>query len=97
MDMDEVRGPDLRELRERAGLKVWHVQKYLCVSQATVYNWESADQTPKPKHLEPLAKLYGVSVQEITRAAAASVRQNRRKGLTAGPDFEKYTTRRTRE
>ncbi len=81
--MDEVRGPDLRELRERAGLKVWHVQKYLRVSQATVYNWETADQTPRPERLEPLARLYGVSAQEIAQAAAASVRRNRRKGLAA--------------
>ena len=83
MDMGDVRGPDLRDLRERAGLKVWHVQKRLRVSQATVYNWETADQTLRPERLEALAKLYGVSVQEITRAAAASVRRNRRKGLVA--------------
>jgi transcriptional regulator with XRE-family HTH domain len=54
-----------RKARIRAGLSVAEVMKKLCVSDAAVYQWETGETTPNAKRLPEIAKLYGVTVDEL--------------------------------
>lgn len=55
----------LKELRQSAGLTQEQVAKLLDVDQAAVSNWERGKYAPVRKYKERLAKLYGVSVDEL--------------------------------
>jgi transcriptional regulator with XRE-family HTH domain len=39
--------------------------KILSVSDAAVYQWETGETTPNAKRLPEIAKLYGVTVDEL--------------------------------
>ena len=58
----------LRELRERAGLRQVDVAKRLSVDQAAVSKWENGVNPPHRKYHKKLAKLYGVTVDELMAA-----------------------------
>lgn len=58
----------LRDLRVRAGLTQWDVAKALQVDQSAVSYWERGKNPPLAKYHEPLARLYGVSVEELITA-----------------------------
>ena len=55
----------LRELRELAGLTRAQVAKKLNVDLSCVTHWELGDWRPSRKYHKKLAKLYGVTVEEL--------------------------------
>lgn len=55
----------LRELRERSGLTRAHVAKKLDVDLSCVTHWELGDWRPLRKYQKKLAKMYGVTVDEL--------------------------------
>ena len=54
-----------KQARINAGLSVRDVMKALGVSDAAVYQWETGVFTPKTKRPPEIAKLYGVTVDEL--------------------------------
>ncbi len=65
---DEVMGEGartLRQLREESGLTQMEVATRLGVTITTVYNWERGASEPLGRHLQKLARLYGVSPFDI--------------------------------
>ena len=61
----------LREMRDRANLSCVQVGKKLFVDQSCVRHWEYGDWAPARKYYKKMAKLYGVSEEEIKAAAEA--------------------------
>lgn len=55
----------LRELRERSGLTRAQVAKKLDVDLSCVTHWELGDWRPLRKYHKKLAKMYGVTVDEL--------------------------------
>lgn len=56
----------LKELRMAAGLRQVDVAQEMNVDQAAVSKWENGETRPSRKYHEPLARLYGVSVETLT-------------------------------
>ena len=56
---------NLKELREKSGLTQENVGRLLDVDQAAVSHWENGKNAPSRKYRKMLAKLYGVSVEEL--------------------------------
>ena len=56
---------NLREYREKAGLRQVDVAKRLNVDQTAISKWESGDNRISRKYHKKLAKLYGVTVDEL--------------------------------
>ena len=67
----------LREMRDRANLSCVQVGKKLFVDQSCVRHWEYGDWAPARKYYKKMAKLYGVSEDEIKAAAEAIRAANR--------------------
>lgn len=57
----------LRELRLQSGRTQETVAKKLDVTQAAVSRWESGETTPLRKYRKRLARLYGVTEEELMR------------------------------
>lgn len=57
----------LREYRERAGLRQVDVAKKMNVEQTSVSKWETGVAKPNRKLHKKLAKLYGVTVDELLK------------------------------
>lgn len=53
--------------REKAGMTQNEVAKVLGVNQSAVSFWESGRNHPRAKQMVKLAKLYGVTVDELLR------------------------------
>ena len=51
--------------RVKAGLSVAQVMEKLSVSDAAVYQWETGVTMPTAKRLVEIARLYGVTVDEL--------------------------------
>lgn len=62
----------LKELRERTGLTQAQVAKKMFVCQSCVSHWESGDWGLSRKYHKKLAKLYGVSVEELMECRGQS-------------------------
>ena len=58
---------NMRELRLAAGLRQIDVAKKMNVDQGAVSKWESKETKPSRKYHKKLAKLYGVTVDELIR------------------------------
>lgn len=56
---------NLREYREKAGLRQVDVAKKLNVDQTAISKWESGDNRISRKYHKKLAKLYGVTVDKL--------------------------------
>ena len=56
-----------KKARLAAGLSVAQVMKALSVSDAAVYQWETGITAPNAKRLPEIAKLYGVTIDELLR------------------------------
>lgn len=54
-----------REARIKAGMSVAQVMDRLSVSDAAVYQWETGATMPTAKRLVEIARLYGVTVDEL--------------------------------
>lgn len=55
----------LREYRERVGLRQVDVAKKLNVNQTAVSKWENGGNPISRKYQKKLAKLYGITVDEL--------------------------------
>lgn len=62
----------LREMRCSALLKQEEVAKKLTVDQSAISNWERGTTRPLRKYHKKLAKLYGVTVEQIETAICES-------------------------
>ena len=64
----------LIDLRRKAGLSQEQMAQQLDVSRQAVSKWESGVSDPSTSNLLALAKLYGVSAEELLREAAGTQR-----------------------
>ena len=55
----------IRELRESKGWTQLRLANKLGVTPVTVYNWERGRHEPKASQLRELARVFGVSMDEI--------------------------------
>ncbi|GEM_PF-806452 len=55
----------LRQLREASGLTQFQVAQQLEVTITTVSSWEREASEPSGRHLQKLARLYGISPFDI--------------------------------
>ncbi|MBA2678215.1 MAG: helix-turn-helix transcriptional regulator [Ktedonobacteraceae bacterium] len=62
----------LKELREAKNLTQLEVAYELKTTPGTISNWERGVQEPRLNQVQSLAKLYGVSTDEIIRAVQNS-------------------------
>ena len=67
-----VTGAMIRELREKQKLTQAELAEKLFVSDKTVSKWESGKGYPDITLLEPIAKVFGVSVAELLSGRAVS-------------------------
>lgn len=56
-----------KQARINAGLSVRQVMKTLNVSDAAVYQWETGVFLPSAKRLPEIAKLYGVTADDLLK------------------------------
>ena len=67
-----VTGAVIKELREKNHLTQAELAERLCVSDKTISKWENAKGYPDISLLEPLAKVFGVSITELISGNAIS-------------------------
>lgn len=67
-----VTGAVIRELREKNHMTQWELAEKLCVSDKTVSKWETAKGYPDITLLDPIAKVFGVSVAELMSGNAVN-------------------------
>ncbi|MBQ2845805.1 MAG: helix-turn-helix domain-containing protein [Firmicutes bacterium] len=67
-----VTGSVIRELREKHGLTQSELAEKLCVSDKTVSKWETAKGYPDISLLEPIAKVFGISITELMSGNAVN-------------------------
>ena len=60
-----VTGAVIRELREKNNMTQLELAEKLCVSDKTISKWETAKGYPDISLLDPIAKVFGVSVAEL--------------------------------
>lgn len=60
-----ITGTVIKKLREKNHMTQAELAKKLCVSDKTISKWETAKGYPDISLLEPLAKVFGVSVTEL--------------------------------
>lgn len=60
-----VTGAVIRELREKKSLTQAELAEKLCVSDKTISKWETAKGYPDISLLEPIARVFGVSITEL--------------------------------
>lgn len=56
-----------RSARQKAAKTVQEVMKFMNVSDAAVYQWETGVTTPRTDKLIKLAEFYGCTVDELLR------------------------------
>ena len=67
-----VTGAVIRELREKYHMTQVELAEKLCVSDKTISKWETGKGYPDISLLEPLAKVFGVSITELISGNAVS-------------------------
>ena len=67
-----VTGAVIRELREKNHMTQSELAEKLCVSDKTISKWETAKGYPDITLLDPIAKVFGVSVSELMSGNAIS-------------------------
>lgn len=55
----------IRDLRRSAGMTQLELANQIGVTPVTVYNWERGRYEPKASQLRALARIFGVSMDEI--------------------------------
>lgn len=69
-------GENIKRLRTARGLTQEQLAELLCVSDAAVSKWETADTYPDIRMLFPLARIFGVSVDCLMGYDTASMQAN---------------------
>ena len=67
-----VTGAVIKELREKNHLTHAELAERLCVSDKTISKWETGKGYPDISLLEPIAKMFGVSITELISGNAIS-------------------------
>lgn len=67
-----VTGAMIKALREKQGVTQAELAQQLCVSDKTVSKWETAKGYPDISLLDPIAKVFGISVSELLSGNAVS-------------------------
>ena len=67
-----VTGGVIKELREKNHMTQAELAEKLCVSDKTISKWENAKGYPDISLLEPIAKVFGVSITELISGNAVS-------------------------
>jgi len=67
-----VTGAIIKALREKQGVTQAGLAQQLCVSDKTVSKWETAKGYPDISLLDPIAKVFGISVSELLSGNAVS-------------------------
>ena len=67
-----VTGTVIKELREKHQMTQAELAEKLCVSDKTISKWETAKGYPDISLLEPIAKVFGVSITELISGNAVS-------------------------
>jgi len=67
-----VTGAVIRQLREKNHLTQSELAEKLCISDKTVSKWETAKGYPDISLLEPIAKVFGISITELISGNAVS-------------------------
>lgn len=67
-----VTGMVIKELREKCQMTQAELAEKLCVSDKTISKWETAKGYPDISLLEPIAKVFGVSITELISGNAIS-------------------------
>ena len=62
----------LRKLREKAGLSVRELARRVDQQPTNISFWERTNKLPKPEVLLPMAKVLGVTVEEVLGAPTPS-------------------------
>lgn len=73
----------LREMRTNAKLLQETVAMRMDVDQAAVSKWDTGETKPSRKYHKKLAKLYGVSVEELLSGIAETKAERERKKQAA--------------
>lgn len=68
----------LKEMRLRCGYSRPQVANKLNVSDTAIAHWEAEDWTPSEKYHKPLARIYGVPLEDFRATIAAA--KSRKKG-----------------
>ena len=67
-----VTGAVIKELREKNHMTQAALAEKLCVSDKTISKWETAKGYPDISLLEPIAKIFGISITELISGNAVS-------------------------
>ena len=67
-----VTGAVIKELREKKRMTQVELAEKLCVSDKTISKWETAKGYPDISLLEPIAKVFGISITELISGNAVS-------------------------
>ena len=62
----------LKEMRLRCGYSRPQVANKLNVSDTAIAHWEAEDWTPSEKYHKPLARIYGVPLEDFRATIAAA-------------------------
>lgn len=79
---------DFRQLRTQAGLTQAFVAKKLDLSQGNISHWDAGHWAPPRKYRKKLAKLYGVSEDQIEAMVQEVREKNRGEGQINGSKTE---------
>lgn len=63
--MHNILAEKIREIRFKAGLKQEDFAKLCKTTRPTVSRWESGISEPRPRHLIAIAKIAGITVDEL--------------------------------
>jgi transcriptional regulator with XRE-family HTH domain len=66
---------NMKQLRERLGLKTVDVASRLGIGEATVRGWEKGKGTPSFLLVKPLTALYGVSLDELDQSVRETLKE----------------------
>ena len=67
-----VTGIVIKELREKNHMTQAELAEKLCVSDKAISKWETAKGYPDISLLEPLAKVFGISITELISGNAVN-------------------------
>ena len=59
-------GENLKKIREEQSFEIQEIANYLGVRRETIWHWEKGKAKPRAKQVRALAKLFKVSVKELT-------------------------------
>ena len=85
-------GENIKELRQEKGLSQKQLAEAIGVSQGAIYFWEKEINEPTAGYLVKMAKLFGVSLDELL-----SVETERKNELPKEKLMEKYFSNLTEE